>query len=304
MAIRILVTDGMDAAAVETLRNDGFEIVEKFYEPAELGAALRDFDCVIIRSATKIKEPQIDEAKGSRLKLIIRAGVGVDNIAVKYAEANGITVKNTPNSSSNAVAELAIGLLFSCARYIFLSGHTMREHLWEKKAYSKGFELEGKTIGVIGYGRIGRLVGKKAQGLGMNVLSVVHRNKPEGCECETMHFVTMDELLAQSDIVCLCAPGGDRPIVDAEAIAKMKDGVVLINVSRGSNIVEQDVLDALNSGKIRAAGIDVWMSEKEPNWALAEHPAVSAMPHVGGGTKEAQKKIGKELISVVKTFFA
>ena len=169
MAIRILVTDGMDASAVETLRNDGYEIVEKFYEPAELGTALRDFDCVIIRSATKIKEPQIDEAKGSRLKLIIRAGVGVDNIAVKYAEANGIAVKNTPNSSSNAVAELAIAHLFSCARYISLAGHTMREHLWEKKAYSKGFELEGKTMGVIGYGRIGRLVGKKAQALGMNV---------------------------------------------------------------------------------------------------------------------------------------
>ena len=303
MAIRILVTDGMDAAAVENLRNDGYEIVEKFYEPAELGAALRDFDCVIIRSATKIKEAQIDEAKGSRLKLIIRAGVGVDNIAVKYAEANGIAVKNTPNSSSNAVAELAIAHLFSCARYISLAGHTMREHLWEKKAYSKGFELEGKTMGVIGYGRIGRLVGKKAQALGMNVLSVVHRNKPEGVECETMHFVTMDELLANSDVVCLCAPSGEKPIIDAEAIAKMKDGVVIINVSRGSNVDEAALLDALNSGKVKAAGLDVWLSEKEPNWALAEHPAVSCTPHVGAGTKEAQKKIGKELISVVKGFF-
>jgi len=303
MAIRILVTDGMDAAAVETLRNDGYEIVEKFYEPAELGAALCDFDCVIIRSATKIKEAQIDEAKGSRLKLIIRAGVGVDNIAVKYAEANGIAVKNTPNSSSNAVAELAIAHLFSCARYISLAGHTMREHLWEKKAYSKGFELEGKTMGVIGYGRIGRLVGKKAQALGMNVLSVVHRNKPEGVECETMHFVTMDELLANSDVVCLCAPSGEKPIIDAEAIAKMKDGVVIINVSRGSNVDEAALLDALNSGKVKAAGLDVWLSEKEPNWALAEHPAVSCTPHVGAGTKEAQKKIGKELISVVKGFF-
>ncbi|MBQ6196117.1 MAG: 3-phosphoglycerate dehydrogenase [Lachnospiraceae bacterium] len=304
MSVRILVTDGMDASAAEILRNDGFEIVEKFYEPAELGAALRDFDCVIIRSATKIKEPQIDEAKGSRLKLIIRAGVGVDNIAVQYAEANGITVRNTPNSSSNAVAELAIGLLFSCARFISLSGHTMREHLWEKKAYSKGFEIAGKTMGVIGYGRIGRLVGAKAQALGMNVLSIVHRNKPEGVECETMHFVSMDELLAQSDVVVLCAPSGDKPIIDAEAIAKMKDGVVIINVSRGANVDEAALLEALNSGKVKAAGIDVWMSEKEPNWTLAGHPAVSGMPHVGGGTKEAQKKIGKELISVIKEFFA
>ena len=305
MSVRILVTDGMDAAAVEKLRDDGYEIVEKYYEADELGEALKAFDCVIIRSATKIKEPQIDAAVNSRLKLIIRAGVGVDNIAVKYAEANGITVKNTPNSSSNAVAELAIAHLFSCARYISLAGHTMREHLWEKKAYSKGFELEGKTMGVIGYGRIGRLVGKKAQGLGMNVLSVVHHSKPEGCEGETMHFVSMDELLAQSDIITVCAPGAaEGPIISAESIAKMKDGVVIINVSRGSNVDEAALLDALNTGKVKAAGIDVWLSEKEPNWALAEHPAVSCTPHVGAGTKEAQKKIGKELVGVVEGYFA
>ena len=138
----------------------------------------------------------------------------------------------------------------------------------------------------------------------MNVLSVVHRNKPEGVECETMHFVTMDELLAKSDIITLCAPGAaEGPLVSAESIAKMKDGVVIINVSRGSNVDEAALLDALNSGKVKAAGLDVWLSEKEPNWALAEHPAVSCTPHVGAGTKEAQKKIGKELISVVKGFF-
>ena len=236
MALRVLVTDGMDAGAMEQLRKDGYEVIEQFYEPDQLGAALRDFDVVIIRSATKIKEPQIDAAAGSRLKLIIRAGVGVDNIAVKYAEEHGIQVKNTPRASSNAVAELALALLFSCARNISIAGHTMRENKWEKKAYSKGFELSGKTMGVIGYGRIGQLVGAKGQALGMNVLSVVHRNKPEGCECETMHFVTMDELLSQSDIVVLCAPSGDKPLVDAESLAKMKDGVVIINVSRGANV--------------------------------------------------------------------
>ncbi|MBQ4424439.1 MAG: NAD(P)-binding domain-containing protein [Lachnospiraceae bacterium] len=303
MAVRILVTDGMDASAVETLRNDGYEIVEKYYEPDELGAALRDFDCVIIRSATKIKEPQIDAALGGKLKLIIRAGVGVDNIAVAYAESKGITVKNTPNSSSNAVAELAIALLFSCARNISVAGSTMRQQKWEKKAYSKGFELSGKTVGVIGYGRIGRLVGAKAQALGMNVLSMVHRNKPEGVECETMHFVSMDELLAQSDVIVLCAPGGEAPFVSAETLPKMKDGVVIINVSRGKNVVEADLLEALNSGKVKAAGLDVWMDEKNPNWELASHPAVSATPHIGAGTKEAQKKIGKELIQVVEGFF-
>lgn len=302
MAIRVLVTDGMDAAAMEKLRADGFEVVEQFYEPEELGAALREFDAVIIRSATKIKAPQIEAAKGGKLKLIIRAGVGMDNIDIPCAEAAGIACRNTPRSSSNAVAELALALLFSCARSISVAGHTMREEKWEKKAYSKGFELSGKTAGVIGYGRIGRMIGEKCQALGMNVLSTVHRNKPEGCECETMHFVSMEELLAGSDVVILSAPGGDKALVDGESLPKMKDGVVIINVSRGSNVDEAALLDALNSGKVKAAGLDVWMSEKEPNWALASHPAVSCTPHIGAGTKEAQKRIGVELVDVVEQF--
>lgn len=304
MSKKILVTDGMDAAAVAKLRKDGYEVVEQFYEPDALGGALRDFDAVIVRSATKIKQPQIDAAKGGRLKLIIRAGVGVDNIDVKYAEAAGIQVRNTPRASSNAVAELALALLFACARNISIAGHTMRENKWEKKAYSKGFELEGKTMGVIGYGRIGRMVGEKGQALGMNVLSVVHRNKPEGAECRTMHFVSMDELLAKSDIIVLCAPGGDKPLVDAGSIAKMKDGVVIINVSRGSNVDEAALLEALNGGKVRAAGLDVWLSEKDPNWTLAQHPSVSCTPHVGAGTGEAQKRIGVELVDIVEETFS
>lgn len=304
MSKKILVTDGMDAAAVAKLRKDGYEVVEQFYEPDALGGALRDFDAVIIRSATKIKQPQIDAAKGGRLKLIIRAGVGVDNIDVKYAEAAGIQVRNTPRASSNAVAELALALLFACARNISIAGHTMRENKWEKKAYSKGFELEGKTMGVIGYGRIGRMVGEKGQALGMNVLSVVHRNKPEGAECRTMHFVSMDELLEKSDIIVLCAPGGDKPLVDAGSIAKMKDGVVIINVSRGSNVDEAALLEALNGGKVRAAGLDVWLSEKDPNWTLAQHPSVSCTPHVGAGTVEAQKRIGAELVDIVEESFS
>ena len=302
MSLRVLVTDGMDAGAVATLRQQGHEIVEQFYEPDELGIALRDFDAVIIRSATKIKEPQIDAARGSRLKLIVRAGVGVDNIAVKYAEEAGITVKNTPRASSNAVAELAIALLFSCARSISIAGHTMREQKWEKKAYSKGFELMGKTMGVIGYGRIGQLVGAKAQAIGMNVLSYVNRNKPEGCECDTMKFVSPDQMFTQSDVIVLCAPGGNKPLVDADSLAKMKDGVVIVNVSRGSNVDEAALLDALNSGKVRAAGLDVWVDEKNPNWELAAHPAVSCMPHVGAGTKEAQTRIGAELVDIIETF--
>jgi len=303
MAARILVTDGMDAAALARLRRDGYEIVEQFYEPQELGGALRDFDAAVVRSATKVKEPQIDAARGGRLKLLIRAGVGVDNIAVPSAEAAGIAVRNTPRASSNAVAELAMALLFSCARNLSIAGHTMRENRWEKKAYSKGFELAGKTLGVVGYGRIGRLVGEKAQALGMKVLSVVHRVKPEGCECETMAFVSMDELLTRSDVIVLCAPSGEKPLVDGESIAKMKDGVVIINVSRGANVDEGALLAALESGKVRAAGLDVWMSEKEPNWALVQHPSVSCTPHIGAGTREAQGRIGEEIEGIVREVF-
>ena len=142
--MRILVTDGMDKTALETLRAKGHEVVEQFYAPEELGEAIRDFDVVVVRSATKVRANHIDAAKGSRLKLIIRGGVGVDNIDVAYAEANGIAVKNTPRASSNSVAELALAHMLSCARFVSIAGHTMREGKWEKKAYGKGVELGGK----------------------------------------------------------------------------------------------------------------------------------------------------------------
>ncbi|MBR2481676.1 MAG: 3-phosphoglycerate dehydrogenase, partial [Oscillospiraceae bacterium] len=150
--MRILVTDGMDKKGIAQLVEMGHEVVEQFYAPEELGAALREFDCVIVRSATKVRANHIDEAKGGKLKLIIRGGVGVDNIDVKYAEENGITVKNTPNASSNSVAETAMAHMFSCAHYISVAGHTMREGKWEKKAYGKGFEVSGKTLGIVGFG--------------------------------------------------------------------------------------------------------------------------------------------------------
>ena len=157
--MRILVTDGMDKTAMAQLREAGHEVVEQFYEPDQLGAALKEFDAVVVRSKTKVRANHIDEAKGGKLKLIIRGGVGVDNIDVKYAEENGITVKNTPRASSESVAELAMAHMFACARYISIAGHTMREDKWEKKAYGKGIELKGKTLGIVGFGRIGQHLG-------------------------------------------------------------------------------------------------------------------------------------------------
>lgn len=299
--MRILVTDGMDKSGIAQLRELGHEVVEQFYAPEELGAALRDFDVVVVRSATKVRKAQLEVAKDSRLKLIIRGGVGVDNIDVADAEAMGITVRNTPNASSNAVAELAIGLMFSCARFISVAGHTMREGKWEKKAYGKGFELGGKTLGVIGYGRIGKRIGDLAQGIGMNVIAYQRHPKPE-YECDTMHFVSLEELLKTADIIALSTPALGEPIINADSIATMKDGVVIINTSRGANIDENALLDALNSGKVRAAGLDVWNEEPTKNEALSQHPAVSALPHIGASTAEAQKRIGAEIVSIIKEF--
>ena len=157
--MRILVTDGMDKTAMAQLREQGHEVVEQFYEPDQLGAALRDFDVAVVRSKTKVRKEHIDAAKGGKLKMIIRGGVGVDNIDVKYAEENGITVKNTPRASSQSVAELAMGHMFACARYLSIAGHTMREGKWEKKAYGKGIELQGKTLGIVGFtGILGPIV--------------------------------------------------------------------------------------------------------------------------------------------------
>lgn len=303
MAIRVLIANSIPAGAWDQLVRDGFELVQRNCTPEELGSVLRDFDAVVIRSATKIRRQQIDEAKGGRLKLIVRAGVGMDNVDVAYAEASGIACRNTPLSSANAVAELALALLLSCSRGVSVAGHTMRLQKWEKKFHSGGLELSGSTVGIVGYGHIGRKLGEKCQALGMHVLSVVHRSKPEGCECGTMQFVSMDELLRRSDYIVLAFPGGTgHPFINAETIAKMKDGVVLVNISRGSNVDESALLDALNSGKVRAAGLDVWADEKNPNWELAAHPCVSCTPHIGASTTAAQEGIGQELVDLLNTF--
>ena len=299
--MRVLVTDGMDASAMAALRASGHEVVEQFYGPDELGTALREFDAVVIRSATKIRKAQLDAENGGKLKLIVRGGVGIDNIDAKYAESMGISVRNTPAASSNAVAELAIGLMFSCARYISAAGHSMREDKWEKKAYSKGFELCGKTLGVVGYGRIGKRIGDIAQALGMKVLAYQRTPKPE-YESDTMHFVSMDELLSSSDIVALSTPALSEPVLNASSIEKMKQGTVVINTSRGCNVDEDALLDALNSGKLRAAGLDVWASEPSANHALYSHPAVSCTPHIGASTVEAQKRIGQEIVEIITNF--
>ena len=301
--MRILVTDGMDKTAMAALRADGHEVVEQFFEPDELGAALREFDAVVVRSKTKVRAKHIDEAKGGKLKLIIRGGVGVDNIDVKYAEEAGITVKNTPKASSESVAELAMAHMFSCARYISVAGHSMREGKWEKKAYGKGVELSGKTLGIIGFGRIGQKLGAMAKAMGMTVIAFDIYHVPGIEEQLGMKYVEMDELFAQADFISLHTPAIDgKPLICAENIAKMKDGVIFVNTSRGNNVDEAALLEALNSGKVRAAGLDVYAEEPSANAALYSHPNVSCTPHIGAATVEAQKRIGAEIVDIIRGF--
>ena len=298
--MRILVTDGMSKSGVAAIRAMGHELVEQFYEPDELGKALREFDVVVIRSKTKIRRQQIDEAKGSALKCIIRAGVGLDNIDVTYAKENGIDVKNTPKAPSESVAELAMAHMFSCARFLSAAGSTMREGKWEKKTYENGVELAGKTLGVVGFGRIGQKLGVMAKAIGMKVVAFDIFHIP-GIEDQLgIPYVEMDELLAQADFISVHAPAVDGGALISRAnIAKMKDGVIVVNTSRGTNVDEDALLEALNSGKIRAAGLDVYADEPATNAALYSHPHVSCTPHIGSGTVEAQGRIGEEVVEII-----
>ena len=301
--LRVLASDGMEKNAVKALQELGCEVVEQFYEPEALMEQVKGYDVLVVRSATKVREPIIDAARQTgRLKLIIRGGVGVDNIDVAYARDNGIEVCNTPEASSASVAELAIGHMFSLARFIGIANVTMRQGIWEKKAY-KGTEIAGKTLGLIGIGRIARETGKRAAALGMNV---IYTNR-SGHQPEYDPYVRyeLDELLAKSDYVSLHTPGpkGSPPILSAEKIAMMKDGAILINTGRGNMVDTEAVLDALDSGKLRGYGADVYVEEPCKDERLLTHPKVSMTPHVGGSTVEAQRRIGEEIVAHIRRVF-
>jgi len=296
--LRILANDGMDKAAVEHLEYLGHEVCTNSFSIEELKTELKNFDGIVIRSATKIREELIDAVADSRLKLIVRAGVGVDNIDVKYAEDKGIKVRNTPNSSSASVAELAIGHMFAVARFIGVSNATMRNSEWNKKAY-KGTEIAGKTLGLIGFGRIAREVAKRGLALGMDV--VYTDLMGAGVGMDGCKFVSEEELIKASDYISLHIPFIKEmgPTLHKKKFDMMKDGVYIINCARGGTVCEDGLLEALNSGKVAGAGIDVFEEEPTKNEMLVNHPNVSVTPHIGASTSEAQKRIGVETYTVI-----
>lgn len=300
---KILVTDGMDKKGVEELKAMGHEVIEQFYELEDLNQAVKEADAIIIRSATKIRKPTIEAAKETgRLKLIVRAGVGVDNIDVKVAEESGIGVKNTPNASSAAVAELAIGQMFALARHIYASNVTMREGKWLKNEY-KGIELAGKTLGLIGFGRIAQETAKRADALGMKVIYNTRSGKKDGFD--QFDYQSFETVIKESDFISLHVPYDKEKgtMVGKSEFEMMKKGVYIVNCARGGVVDESALLEALDNGIVSAAALDVFSEEPTKNDKLVCHEKVSVTPHVGASTKEAQARIGQELVKIVKEFF-
>lgn len=295
--LKILLNDGLDKEAISSLKDLGYEVDTNHYDLEILKEKIKNVDCIVIRSATKIRKDLIDEAlKGGKLKLIIRGGVGVDNIDVKYAEEKGIEVRNTPNASSSSVAELILAHMFSLARFLNQSNITMKSGLWNKKDYV-GTELCGKTLGIIGMGRIGIELAKKCAALGMKIIyfDLIKIN----CLDKNYKQVELDELLKESDFISINI-SGTNSIIGSEELKKVKKGVFIINSSRGKALDEKAILDSLSDGTLGGVGLDVFCEEPSKNFELINHPKVSLTPHIGASTKEAQGKIGEEVIEIIK----
>ena len=303
---KILINDGIHPTGLQKLLDAGHE-VDNFHIPKEeLPEKLPSYSAICVRSATKVRQDLIDLCPD--LKVIGRGGVGLDNIDVDYAKSKGIKVCNTPAASSRSVAELAFAHLFSVARFLYKSNKHMpedgaTEFKSLKKSYSKGFELQGKTLGVIGFGRIGQEAAKIGIGLGMRVLPVDPYISNATLQFDLngnhanaeINTVPMDEMLSQADVITLHIPFTGGPVLSNSEFAKMKDGVILINAARGGTVDEDALLEALNSEKVAAAGLDVFENEPTPREDLLQHPNVCSTPHIGASTVEAQEKIGVEL---------
>ncbi|TCC90642.1 3-phosphoglycerate dehydrogenase [Pedobacter frigiditerrae] len=313
--MKILANDGIDPIGKQLLEDAGFQVDTQTIPQDQLAEALLNYDAITVRSATKVRAALIDACPN--IKLIGRGGVGMDNIDVDYARGKGVNVVNTPAASSLSVAELVFSHLFTGVRFLQdanrkmpVEGATKFNDL--KKAYAKGIELRGKTIGIIGFGRIGRETASVALGLGMNVLAYdlfpfsgnITLNLQGGIKVDIpVQTVSLAEVIAQSDFISLHTPFADKPILGAAEFDAMKPGVGIVNCSRGGTIDEEALINALDSGKVAFAGLDVFDNEPTPLAALLTHPKISLTPHIGASTNEAQERIGTELANLIIDHF-
>ena len=309
--MKVLANDGISPSGKEALEATGHELLEVTVAQDQLAKYINDnaVDVLLVRSATKVRKDLIDACPG--LKIIGRGGVGMDNIDVEYARSIGRTVINTPAASSQSVAELVMAHLYGGVRFLYdanrqmpLDGDSKFKNL--KKAYEAGTELQGKTLGIIGFGRIGQALAKLALGVGMKV--VQHDTYPTPTEVTLSFFdgqtlkmqvpkLSLEELLKTSDLVSLHVPGGD--IIGTKEIAMMKDGAGIVNAARGGVINEVALIEALNSGKLKFAALDVFVDEPTPAVQVLMNPHVSLSPHIGAATLEAQDRIGTELADLI-----
>ncbi len=313
--IKILANDGIDPIGKTLLEKAGFQVVTVTVPQDQLASALQHYDALTVRSATKVRKELIDACPN--LRLIGRGGVGMDNIDVEYARSKGIAVVNTPAASSLSVAELVFAHLFTGIRFLQdanrkmpMEGNTRFNDL--KKAYAKGIELRGKTIGIIGFGRIGRETAKIALGLGMDVLAYDFNEVPATLTLQLsgntnvevpIKRASLDQLFSQSDFISLHVPYSEKPVIGKAEFELIKTGAGLVNCSRGGTVDEQALLQALDSGKLAFAGLDVFENEPTPLQTLLSHPKVSLTPHIGASTNEAQERIGTELANLIIDFF-
>jgi len=288
--MKIVIADDMEAEVVEEIKKLG----EVVYKPKDVKAEIKDADVLIVRSATKVDEEMLGKAR--RLRIVARAGVGLDNIDVQACERSGIKVINTPGASTNAVAELVVGVMICMLRNVQKAHMQMKNRIWDKKNLV-GTEIEGKTLGIIGFGRIGSLVAKKANALGMKVIAFDPHPKP----VEYVRFVSFDELLSTADVISLHATltPETRNMINKEAIAKMKNGAYLMNFARGGLVDEEALYEACKTKKIAGAALDVYSVEPYAG-KLLELDNICFTPHLGASTKEAQRRIGAELLEKLK----
>jgi D-3-phosphoglycerate dehydrogenase len=304
MLKKILICDPIDAEGVRKLRQVGFEIDNKpSINQAELEKIISGYDALVVRSRTKVTKQLL--AKGSRLKVIGRAGAGVDNIDLEAAKKRGIAVLNTPEAPADSVAELTIGLILAVVRRISYADRSMKEGKWIKKEL-EGSLLNGKTLGLIGLGNVGIRVAKIAKAFGMKIL-VTKRTPPsrELLDLLGAEFVLLEELLKRTDIVSVHVPLTEQTegMIGEKELSLMKKGAVLINTSRGGIVDEEALLKALKSGKLGGAGLDIYQVEPPENLELVQLPNVVCTSHIGAQTKEAQKTASMLLADKIIQFF-